>query len=214
MNPDYVYIRKCFPFLEEPLVKEMAATSVVRKLSEGERLLSEGEFVKWLPIVTEGLLAVSRSEENGSELLLYYLNPGEVCSMAVSCCMSQHRSKIKAIAEIDSVVIMVPGQNIELWLSDYRTWKELIMNSFRFRFEELLLTIDALAFLKMDERIIRYLKEHKKATGESVFNGSHNDIAIHLNTSREVVSRILKSLESKGSIKLSRNMVDFTMMNI
>ena len=210
MGDNYQYIRQKFPFLEDQLIKEIADSAVQRNLSEGERLLSEGEFVRWLPVVTEGLLSISRSEPGGNDLFLYYLNPGEVCGMAISCCMSQHRSNIKAVAETDSVVLMIPGQNIEIWLTEYRTWKEFIMNSFRHRFDEMLSTIDALAFLKMDDRLIRYLKEHRRATGDPLFKGSHSDIANHLNTSREVVSRLLKALEKDGRVYLSRNQIDLT----
>ena len=210
MEDDYLYIRQRFPFLEDALVKEISDCAVRRNLSEGERLLSEGEFVRWLPVVTEGLLSISRSEPGGNDLFLYYLYPGEVCGMAISCCMSQHRSNIKAVAESDSVVLMIPGQNIELWLTEYRSWKEFIMNSFRHRFDEMLSTIDALAFMKMDDRLVRYLKEHKRATGDDFFKGSHSNIANHLNTSREVISRLLKGLEKEGRVSLSRNEIDLT----
>jgi CRP/FNR family transcriptional regulator len=191
-------IRKTFPFLEKDLIERIAEVSVIHELKSGESILGEGDYIKSFPMVIEGCLRVARMNEDGNELLLYYLNQGEICAMALTCCMGIQKSNIKMTAEENSIVVSVPVDKPEQWMSEYRTWKEFMMYSYRKRFEELLDTIDSIAFTKLDDRIIRFFEDRYKSTGKTVFNGTHQDIAVQLNTSREVVSRLLRNLEKKS----------------
>jgi CRP/FNR family transcriptional regulator, anaerobic regulatory protein len=203
-------IEKTFPFLEKDLLKEIGQISTLHYLGLDQSILGEGDYIKSFPMVLEGSLRVVRLSENGNELLLYYLNSGEICSMSLTCCMGLQKSNIKMIAEEESIVITIPVDVPEQWMSEYKSWKEFMMYSYKHRFDELLNTIDSIAFLKLDERLLKFFTERYKSTGKSVFRGTHQEIAIQLNTSREVISRLLKSLEKDGLILLGRNSVDYS----
>lgn len=199
-----------FPFFEKNLVKEMSRNGTSQKLKAGEKILGEGDFIKSFPLVLYGTLRVSRLSEDGHELLLYYLRQGEICAMTLTCCIGLQKSNIIMVAEDDSEILRIPVDKPEKWMSEYRSWKEFMMYSYRKRFDELLDTIDAIAFMKLDERLIRFFSERYRSSGKTVFSGTHNDIAIHLNTSREVVSRLLSRLEKDGLVVMKRNIIDYT----
>jgi CRP/FNR family transcriptional regulator len=203
-------IREVFPFLGKELIAELSVVSELRYLKSGQSILDEGDYIKSFPMVISGSLRVLRLSEDGSELLLYYLEQGEICAMALTCCMGFQKSNIRMIAEEDSVVLSVRVDKPEKWLSEYRTWKEFMMYSIKKRFDELLYTIDSIAFTKLDERMIRFFEERYRSTGKTIFSGTHLDIALQLNTSREVVTRLLRNLEKKRMVLTERNSVDYS----
>ncbi|NMC41360.1 MAG: Crp/Fnr family transcriptional regulator [Bacteroidales bacterium] len=199
-----------FPYFEKDLAGEMSRTGTVQKLRPGEKILGEGDYIKSFPLVLEGCLRVSRLSDSGSELLLYYLRQGEICAMALTCCIGLQKSNILMVAEEDSEILRIPVGKPDKWMSEYRSWKEFMMYSYRKRFEELLDTIDAIAFMRLDERLIRFFEERYRSSGKTVFSGTHNDIALQLNTSREVISRLLSRLEKEGRLVTERNIIDYT----
>jgi CRP/FNR family transcriptional regulator len=203
-------IRKTFPFFEKELVNELSEVSLVVTLETGQSILGEGDYIKSFPMVIDGCLRVLRLSDNGNELLLYYLNQGEICSMSLTCCMSLQKSNIRMVAEEPSIVLTIPVDKPEKWMTDYRTWKEFMMYSYKKRFDELLDTIDSIAFTQLDSRLIRFFGDRYRSTGNTIFTGTHQDIAIQLNTSREVISRLLRNLERKNLIKTERNSVDYS----
>ena len=203
-------IRKTFPFLEKGLISDISRVSTIHELKADQSILEEGDYIKSFPMVISGCLRVVRYSEDGNELLLYYLNQGEICSMALTCCMGLQKSNIKMIAEEDSVVLTIPVDKPEKWMSEYKSWKEFMMYSYRHRFDELLDTIDSIAFMKLDERLIRFFEDRYRSTGKTVFPGTHQEIALQLNTSREVISRLLRNLERKNLVITERNSVDYT----
>lgn len=192
---------------EPELIGEIERRSTWVDIKAGETILDIGQIVRNMPIVISGIIKVSRLDEDGKELLLYYVNPNETCAMTFTCCMQQHPSEIKAVAEEDVTMLMLPIQVMDEWLMKYSTWKSFVMNTIRNRFNEMLKTIDQIAFAKLDERLTRYLKEKSKATGTSLINLSHEQVAAELATSRVVVSRLLKKLESDGKLLLYRNQI-------
>lgn len=199
-----------FPFFGTELLNEIEQRGLIQEVTAGEEILREGQFIKSFPLILEGSLRVIRTDKNGRELLLYFLNPGEVCSMALTCCMGQQQSNISAIAEQDSLIVRIPVDFLDEWMARFPEWKSYMMYAYRKRFDELLDTIDAIAFLNLDERLERFFRSRFEATGEKRFRGKHQDIAFQLNTSREVISRLLKKMEQKNLVKLSRSEVDFT----
>jgi len=203
-------IRKIFPYLEKELISEIADVSTTIELKTDQSILGEGDYIKSFPMVIEGSLRVVRLSDDGNELLLYYLKQGEICAMALTCCMGLQKSNIKMIAEENSVILAIPVDKPDKWMSEYRSWKEFMMYSYRRRFEELIDTIDAIAFLKLDERLIRFFEERYRLTGKTFFTGTHQDIAMQLNTSREVISRLLRNLEKKNLLITERNSIDYT----
>lgn len=207
MNQEIV--RKSFPFFEAELRDVIAEQGVLKSVPEGATLIEEDQYIRSFPIVLEGVIRVTRMDLDGNELLLYYLKKSEVCTVSLSCCVDRARSRVRAVAEENATVIALPVELLDSWMSKYQTWKEFVMVSMRHRFDELLNTLDAVAFLKMDERLERFFLDRYRNTKTTEFTGSHQDIASSLSTSREVVSRLLKQMERHGLIYLSRNRVDY-----
>ena len=172
--------------------------------------MREGQFISSFPLIINGLIRISRTSEEGNELLLYYLRQNEVCAMSLTCCMANMKSSIMAIAEEPTEVIMLPVGLLEKWMCEYSTWRQFVMQSYQIRFRELINTVDSLAFLKLDERLVKYFQDRHQKSGDTTFSGTHQYLALQLNTSREVVSRLLKKLEKDGKIELSRNFIDFS----
>ena len=190
---------------EPALVKEMQEFGELKHFKEGEIIMDYGKYIRMMPIIVNGTIKVLRMDETGKEILLYYLSSNESCSMAYSCCVEAKKSEIKAIAEGNVELIAIPHTKLDEWLCKYPSWKNYIMRSFNERFLELLKSIESIAFHKLDERLISYLKEKQRFSGSSVIKVSHYLIADELATSRVVVSRLLKQLENDGKILLYRN---------
>jgi len=206
---DQEIVRKSFPFFEAELRDVIAEQGILKEVSEGDTLIEEEQYIRSFPIVLSGVIRVTRMDEDGNELLLYYLKKSEVCTVSLSCCVDRARSRVRAVAEESSTVIALPVELLDSWMSKYQTWKEFVMVSMRHRFDELLNTLDSVAFLKMDERLERFFTDRYKNTKSTEFTGSHQDIASSLSTSREVVSRLLKQMERRGLIRLSRSHIDY-----
>jgi CRP/FNR family transcriptional regulator len=190
---------------EPELVKEMAQFGEMKFYKEGDIIMDYGKYIRMMPIVVKGTIKVFRMDDTGKEILLYYLSSNESCSMAYSCCVEAKKSEVKAIAEDDVELIAIPHIKLDEWLCKYPSWKNYIMRSFNERFLELLKSIESIAFHKLDERLIAYMKEKKRLSGSNVIKASHYVIADELATSRVVVSRLLKHLENDGKILLYRN---------
>ena len=190
---------------EPALVKEMQQFGELKTFNEGDIIMDYGKYIRMMPIVLKGTVKVLRMDDNGNEILLYYLSSNESCSMAYSCCMEAKKSEIKAVAEDKVTLLAIPHLILDEWLCKYPSWKNYIMRSFNDRFLELLKSIESIAFHKLDERLIAYLKEKQQLSGSSVIKATHYLIADELATSRVVVSRLLKQLENNGKILLYRN---------
>ena len=190
---------------EPALIKEMQQFGEIKHFKEGDLIMDYGKYIRMMPIIIKGTVKVFRMDENGNEILLYYLSSNESCSMAYSCCIEAKKSEVKAIAEEDVELIALPHIKLDEWLCKYPSWKNYIMRSFNERFLELLKSIESIAFHKLDERLISYLKEKQRLSGSSVIKASHYLIADELHTSRVVISRLLKQLENDKKIILYRN---------
>lgn len=203
-------VKKRFPFFESGLRDAILEKGSYREFAAGEELIREDQFIRSFPIVISGLIKVCRTDEAGNELLLYYLRPGEVCTVSLICCMDRTRSRVKALTEEKTEAILVPVELLDSWMTDYQTWKEYVMRSMQMRFDELLDALDSIAFLKMDERLEKFFTDRYHTTGSSIFEGSHQDVAQAMNSSREVISRLLKQMEKKGMLVLSRGSIDYS----
>lgn len=197
-----------FPiFFEEDLKKELNSVSKVYSAPAGEIIMDIEQQIDQIPLVVKGSIKILREDEEGNEIFLYYLEPGHACATSITCCLSGQRSTIRAIAEDDTEYLGIPVQYSDEWMLKYKTWKNFVMNTYAERFEELLKAIDQLAFKKMDERLSKYLHDKADLHDSCEIHISHQEIAYDLNTSREVISRLLKQLERIGSIKLGRNRI-------
>lgn len=192
---------------EPALLKEMELKAKVISAKEGAMILDIGQTVRSTPLLLRGVLKITRVDDQGKELLLYYVHANESCAMTFTCCMQQYPSEINATAETDVEYLAIPVSVMDEWLSKYPTWKSFVMKTIRSRFNELLNAIDQLAFQKLDERLVHYLKEKSKSTGSTLVNLSHEQIANEMASSREVISRLLKRLENEGKVLLYRNQI-------
>ena len=190
---------------EPKLLQEIQQFGTLQNFNDGDLIMDYGKYIRMMPIVLKGTVKVYKLDESGNEILLYYLSSNESCSMAYSCCVEAKKSEIKAIAEDNVELISIPHIKLDEWLCVYPSWKNYIMRSFNERFIELLKSIESIAFHKLDERLIAYLKEKQRLSGSSVIKASHYLIADELSTSRVVISRLLKQLENSKKIILYRN---------
>lgn len=166
-----------------------------------------GNYVRMLPLIISGTIKVSRLSDDGSELFLYYLTRGESCTMTFSCCMSDRQSEIRAVAEEDTTILALPQQRLDEWMMRYKSWKNFVMKAYDQRMAELIATIDQVTFNQLDERLVEYIKKRATIREDQTINTTHQTIANDLNVSREAVSRLLKTLEKRGTIELSRNRI-------
>ena len=202
-------VRKNFPNIaEKALQEEIATVGKLTEFSAGTVIMDVGQYVKLVPLVFEGAIKVSREDEDGHELFLYYLQGGQTCSMSFTCCMMNKKSEIRTIAEENTKMIGIPIRYVDEWMTKYQSWKNFVMQTYDFRMMELVRTIDSIAFHHMDERLLAYLDKKAKATHSKVINATHQEIAYDLNASREAVSRLLKQLENDGRVKLGRNKIE------
>ena len=158
-----------------------------------------------MPLLVSGAIKILREDEDGDELILYFIEQGDTCAMTLSCCLGSSKSEIRAIAETDTKLIMIPVAKMEEWLGKYKSWQQFVLQSYHNRMSELLEAIDTIAFLKMDERLFKYLKDKAMVNHNEVIHVTHQQIARDLHTSRVVISRLLKTLEIDGKIELHRN---------
>lgn len=201
-----VLLERHYGYLFEPeLLDEIEAAGKCKLIKQGERLLDIGQEITVMPLIFSGAIKILREDDEGDELLLYFIEKGDTCAMTFSCCLGNGKSEIRAIAESDTELLMIPIEKMDEWMVKYQSWREFILDSYHTRMSELLETIDTLAFMKMDERIMKYLKDRAMVTNDDMIYSTHQDVANDLHTSRVVVSRLLKSLEKEGKIELSRN---------
>lgn len=192
---------------EEALLKEILEVGSLKNVPEGHTLMEIGSYIKGIPLIISGVIKVLREDNNGDELLLYYLEHGETCSVTMTCCMGHTKSEIKATAETETQLIMIPVQNMEIWTSKYKSWRNFVFESYHTRLNELLYAVDSIAFDNMDKRLINYLKEKVRVNISNSIKSTHQEIAHDLNSSRVVISRLLKKLESAGYLTLHRNYI-------
>lgn len=192
---------------EPELVEEILQVGKLKTAKEGDVIISIGQPIVYMPIVLEGILKVSMIDDNGKELLMYYLNAADGCAMTFTCCMQEAKSEIQAVAEEDVEMWMIPVEYMDKWMSQYPTWKHFVMRTMQNRFYEMLKALDMVAFNSLDTRLLTYLKEKSSLTGKTVINVSHEQIANDLASSRVVISRMLKKLENDGKVLLYRNQI-------
>lgn len=193
--------------LEDALLEEMAQVAKIRETATDEVVVNVGDHLQMIPIVIEGSIKISRENKDGDELLLYYIEGGDTCAMSLQCCTRKIDSQIKATSMEPSLLLMFPTEYMERWLDQFKTWRQFIMDSYHTRMLELMESIDAIAFMNLDQRLLKYLSDQAKILGSLEIHLTHQQVADDLHSSRVVISRLLKQLEIKGEIKLLRNKI-------
>jgi CRP/FNR family transcriptional regulator, anaerobic regulatory protein len=208
MNVPENIIAQGFPTFEPALVTEINEVAELRHYKEGETLMRTGQYIRSTLLIVEGLVKIYREDDEGNEFFMYYLDAGNACALSMVCATRQETSEIMAKAVADTTVLTIPLKNMDEWMTKYKSWYHFVLGSYRDRFEELLQTIDHIAFRNMDERLVFYLKRHQDKLKSANLNLSMTEIAQELNSSREVISRLMKKLSEKGLIRLHRSFIE------
>ena len=194
---------KTSPDLKEKLYQY----SIIKNYQEGTTVLRENSNIHSIPIVTKGSIKVMRTDDEDKEILLYYIKPGESCIMSFLGGLHQETSKVKAIVEEDAEILFLPIDKVTILMKEYPQWLEYIFKLYHKRFEELLEVVNAIAFKKVDERLLLLLNKKVELTKSKVIQITHEQLANELGTARVVISRLLKQLEDEGKLKLGRNKI-------
>lgn len=203
-----MYWKQLFPEFEPELIELIEKEATERSFNAGDIIMRTGQYIKSTVLVLEGQIKIYRENLDGGEFLMYYLGPGQACAVSLTCALQSQTSEIMAKAEEDTEVLMIPVHLMDEMMNKYKTWYQFVIQTYRTRFDELLSVIDNIAFHNMDERLEFYLKRHSDKTGKQKIEISHQQIADDLNSSREVVSRLLKKMEQRNLVKLHRNMIE------
>lgn len=205
MNQD---LKKLFPSFSNALVEEINANAIDQSFVSGDVIMRTGQYIKNTVLVLKGSIKIYREDDDGGEFFMYYLQPGQACAISMICATKNEQSQIMAKVVEDVELVMVPLPLMDKWMMQHRSWYEFVIDTYRSRFEEVLEVVNSIAFRAMDERLEFYLKRHQDACGCQDLKLSHQEIATELNTSREVISRLLKKLEQRGALKLHRNHIE------
>lgn len=208
MSETSVSLKKNFPYFSNDLIQEIEANSSFQTFKTGDIVMRTGQYIKNTILILKGQLKIYREGNDGEEFLLYYLEPGQACAISLICSAKNQTSQITAKVVEDVEALTIPLNLMDKWMMNHRSWYEFVIYTYRTRFEEVLEVVDNIAFRAMDERLEFYLKRHAKACGCKEINLSHQEIALELNTSREVVSRLLKKMEQRGLVRLHRNQIE------
>ena len=190
-------------FIDKSLQSEVDRVGVLKEMKAGDILMSPGDVIENIPLVTKGSIRVLLQNSNGEEFYLYHILPGESCALSLSCCQANRRSEIKAVAEDDTEMIMVPVRFVDEWYR-FPEWKKYISDIQALRFSNLLETVELVAFSKLDEQLWSYLIRKVQATGQRTLKITHQEIAQELNSPREVITRLLNQLQKQNKVVLSR----------
>jgi len=201
-------IKKHLPVLNDAeLLDAIEKIGETGLLHEGEALIKKGSYPKFIPLILEGIIKVNRVDDDGNEIFLYYLSSGQSCSMTLACCSGYTASKLSATVEENATIIKIPISAMDEWLGKYGVWRSFVFNSLNNRINGLLESIDQIAFSSLDERLLNLLGKMSDSKQTKEIKTTHQDLAKELNTSREVVSRLLKKLEEQKIVKLGRNKI-------
>ena len=193
---------------ELPLIEEINNVATFMEVTAGQDLMKPGQYIKSMPLLLSGSIKIMRPDKEGNELLLYHLERGNTCAMTMTCCVGNTKSEIHAVTETPVKLLMIPVAKMEEWSSKYKTWRNFVFASYHTRMMELLESIDNIAFNNMDERLENYLNDKIKILNSKHIYTTHKDIAADLNTSRVVISRLLKKMENIGKIELHRSFIE------
>ncbi|HLS71878.1 MAG TPA: Crp/Fnr family transcriptional regulator [Chitinophagaceae bacterium] len=202
-------LKELFPQFELELIDKIYENGIIREVKKGEKLMQTGQYVKSTMLVLEGRVKLMREDEwNPKEFFMYYILPGNACALSMVCANREKTMDIMGIADEDSTLLMIPTPIMDELIREFKSWYYFVVETYRNRFEELLELVDNIAFKKMDEQLWSYLKNYQEKTGESIMNATHQEVATDLNSSREVISRLLKQLEERSYVSLGRNKIE------
>ena len=201
-------LQDLFPNLEAALIEDIEKHGMIKEVKRGETLLRVGQTIRSTMLILDGIVKLYREDEEGKEFFIYHLDAGQACSLSMVCAAKHETSEVLAKALTDATILAIPLEFMDQWMSQYKSWYQFVITSYRARFEELLKTIDAIAFTSLDERLEYYLKKQVNKLGNQL-KITHQEIANDLNSSREVISRLLKKMEAKNWLVIHRNSIEW-----
>ena len=193
---------------QSDLVKEIENSGNLKHFEAGDTIVNMDSYIKHIPVVISGSMKVIRTEEDGREILLYYLRPGESCIVSILARMKNDTSKIKAIVEEDAEIMLIPADKAKEWVRKYPEWTDFIFNLYQKRFEELLEVVNSVAFQKIDTRLLHLIKQKTQLYQSKEISVTHQQLADELGITREATSRVLKQMEKENLLILSRNKIE------
>lgn len=199
---------KSFPDFEPQLIEKIAEASTLRTFYRDEVIMHAGGYFKSTILVVDGLVKLYRENEDGGEYFMYYLDGGEGCALSMICAARNKASEVTGVAVEDTTAIQIPLELMDILMRDYKSWYYFVVQTYRSRFEDLLNVIDQIAFKNMDERLMHYLDGQFSELNTNLLQITHQQIASDLNSTREVISRLLKKMEQNGVLKLHRNAIE------
>jgi len=211
MNEDLIkqYLYASFPQFEPGLIETLTRNASLKEFNEGDSLMSTGEYMRFTMLVVNGLVKLYREGEDGSEFFMYYIHPGSACALSMICSTKQETSEVKASAVDKTTVLAVPTTLMDELMKTYKTWYYFVLETYRTRFEELLVVIDHISFKAMDERLEFYLEKQHRDLNTRILMLTHSQVANDLNSSREVISRLLKKMEQQKKVILHRSYIEY-----
>ena len=211
MNEDLIkqYLHASFPQFEPGLIETLTRNASLKEFNEGDSLMSTGQFMRFTMLVVDGLVKLYREGEDGSEFFMYYIHPGSACALSMICSTKQQTSEIKASAVDKTTVLAVPTTLMDELMKTYKTCYYFVLETYRTRFEELLVVIDHISFKAMDERLEFYLEKQHRDLNTRILMLTHSQVANDLNSSREVISRLLKKMEQQKKVILHRSYIEY-----
>jgi CRP/FNR family transcriptional regulator, anaerobic regulatory protein len=200
-------LMKMFPMFDNQLAQFICTIGECKTFEEGSIMMKTGQYFKATMLIIRGKVKLYRESEDGGEFFMYFLEDGNACALSMICATRNQQSEIMAVAVEETEVLMIPIQYMDELMTKYKGWYYFVLETYRSRFEELLVVIDHIAFKNMDERLEWYLKQQAEKTGHNI-HLTHQQIANDLNSSREVISRLLKKMEKNGAVVLHRNSIE------
>lgn len=207
-------IKGIFPSFDTKLAQEIAQKAEIKTFHQGELIMRTGQYMRSTMLLVRGLIKIFREDEDGNEFFMYYLQPGQACALSMICATKQETSEVMAKAAEETEVIALPIEYMDQLMLNYKNWYYFVLETYRARFEELLETIDHVAFRNMDERLVFYLKKQQKTFNRNILTLSFSEVARELNSSREVISRLMRKLSEKGKLRVNKNQVEIVDLDL
>jgi CRP/FNR family transcriptional regulator len=212
MNTDRTIVREKLndyysEIFEKELIDEIVNIGIYRSIESGGTLIDIGDNMSHIPLILNGAIKIIREDKNGDEIALYFLEKGDTCAISFVNCLNRSKSMFRGVAEKETEGIFIPVKKVDEWLKKYESWRHFIIDSYHMRLIEMVESIDSLAFMKLDNRLLKYLTDKVKIMQDHTLYITHQEIADDINTSRVVVSRLLKQLENEGKLKIRRNRI-------
>lgn len=203
------YLDRLFPMLEPELRDKLAESGQLKQFVPGDLLLEKGHYFRSTYLVVEGAIQMYREDNDGNEFLVYLITGGEACALSMICALKHEKSMLRARALEPTTVIAIPLDEMDAWMQQYKSWYYFVLESYRTRIEDLLEVVDQVIFRSMDERLEFYLKNKVKKLNQPILHITHQEIANDLNSSREVISRLVKKMETRGVLRSERNEIEW-----